>query len=154
VTRSRRKPPDYVCVHEAGHAVAVLALGLPLLWVSAQPDDEGRAGACTWDNTNASPLQRAAISLAGIVAEENVLPGRILSGIGTDLARAEAQGPNDLVPLVDFLLEAWKLSRRLLKGRTADIRAVARVLGEADRLDGDQVAKILAGATVASGSGG
>jgi len=133
------EPNEATAYHEAGHAVAALALGRPVHGVSILPDRE-RAGVCEFGKGTFKPtddwLEREAIiSLAGLAAE-----ARFTGNYAWDAAAQDFRYVRQLTVSRAGERRAERLERRLLSKtehllyQEANWRAVELIAAELMRL--------------------
>ena len=138
--RRRNRPPprdkrwhEY-SLHEAGHAVAHLALGDRVLNVWVDPNRPGRVGGQCRALTDTDARVKAVTSVAGGVAE--VLAGHAKK------PRYSKTDWSGAVPLVGRIHEVESCAKRLLLANWNAVQAIAQALEDRGELTGTQVRRI------------
>jgi hypothetical protein len=164
----RRPLPTDTAIHEAGHAVAAVLLGLPLIKVTLEPDYErGWRGVTTihdpskthvWKRITEQELREYAVfCLAGSVAEALFFPAEHTFTDGERLGVVICEDDvHALRPIVDdeWLSRASALAGSFVLQHRDLILRVARALDETTTLSGAEVHALcgkVASATVESG---
>jgi len=140
-------------IHEAGHAVAALALGIPVHGVTIRSDRDSHG--CTRIADEGSLEARAIVRLAGPIAL--AMHGLPASGCGRDLREARALAA-ELDTDTDRLLDELRTRTCALlfdRDRSRELGAVTLALLERDTLTGTELASaLLLAATPRRGVGG
>jgi hypothetical protein len=135
-------PRQVTAYHEAGHAVAALALGRPVAWVSIRPDRKF-LGVCAFQKGVFRPSEdwverEAVIALAGPAAEAGYTGQLDWVGAAHDydyaLDLARGRGGRD-GKKADRLVKRWLAKADHLLGRGNTWDAVERIAAELVRLE-------------------
>lgn len=144
--------------HEAGHAVAAMALGIPVAFVTLDPADDDSAGLCQRGTDDEFDPEYASLAvlwsevvftLAGAAAEE-------VAGMGApDWRRVELAGDLDNARellmhgspqwMTDGFVRAYTEAVALLAPRLDQVRQVADELVSCGHLDGERLRALVLG---------
>jgi hypothetical protein len=134
-------PREVTAYHEAGHAVAALALGRPVAWVSVRPDRKF-LGVCAFGKGVFRPSEdwverEAIIALAGPSAEAGFTGELDWAGAAHDheyaFGLARGRGGDDR--RADRLVKRWFAKADHLLGRDDAWAAVERIAAELVRVE-------------------
>lgn len=140
----RPKPPSRVATHEAGHAIYCVAAGITVTRVEVWSRGGLTGGQCCWHGWP-SPIQRAALCLAGLVAEKLVFGACRPSNGKIDMDRAAAIATAHAAPgeFGAFLPRALELAEQAIAARLWDVVDLGHELDRLGMLTGQQVAELL-----------
>lgn len=150
--REPKPPKKWVCIHEAGHAVAsVIATPRVPGWRLREVVVHDKGGHCATHygmEEHYPPNWRLITALAGNAAEKIISKRDDLMSVWDDLRKAErlAREIDDLN--ADDVLERYSdIAFRFVRVHRKQIIAVANVLRVAGRLTGPEVSLIVGGAS-------
>jgi hypothetical protein len=134
-----------ICIHEAGHAVAVTLSGIDVhdarVW--QVPGSDGHSGKVRWQRVDVTGKKRIRVSLAGLAAEVLIFGRHKISqaDVWTDMenARLAAEQLGRPWDVRAFVLHTVTF----LRPHRRKIEAVARALQARGELSGDQVRRII-----------